>query len=436
MRARGAQVTDIAVLVVAADDGVKPQTVEALAHAKAAAVPIVVAVNKIDKPEADPTRVRQQLTEQELVPEEWGGNTPFVDISAKTGSNIEDLLDVLLLVADIQELKANDKAPPRGVVIEAHLDKGRGPVATVLVQRGTLRVGDMIVCGTAWARVRAMLDDAGGPLKEVGPGSPAQVLGFNEVPEAGDDFRSVPDERSARQIAHERESKRRAAELVGSRRTVTLEDLYEQAREGELTELNVILRADVQGSLEAVQDALEKMKIENVAVRVLHRAVGAITENDVTLAEASGAIIVGFNVRPDPKARALAEQSGVDIRTYQIIYKLVEDIEAALKGMLKPVFTEHITGRAAVRATFKVPKIGTIAGCYMEEGTATRGQKVRLLRDGVVVADTTVSSLRRFKDDVREVASGYECGVGLENYQDIKEGDVLEFYEVREVPRD
>ncbi|HJT37932.1 MAG TPA: translation initiation factor IF-2, partial [Actinomycetota bacterium] len=435
MRARGAQSTDIAVLVVAADDGVKPQTVEALSHAKAAEVPIVVAVNKIDKEGADPTRVRQQLTELELVPEEWGGNTPFVDISAKQGTNIDDLLDVLLLVADIQDLKANEKAPPRGVVIEAHLDKGRGPVATVLVQRGTLRVGDIIVCGTAWARVRAMLDDAGKPVNEAGPGSPAQVLGFNAVPEAGDDFRSVPDERSARQIAQDRESRRRAADLV-SRKVVTLEDLYQQTREGELTELNVILKADVQGSLEAVQDALEKMKMEDVAVRVIHRAVGAITENDVTLAEASGAIIVGFNVRPDPKARALAEQSGVEIRTYQIIYKLVEDIEAALKGMLKPVFVEEISGRAQVRATFKVPKIGTIAGCYMEEGKATRGQKVRLLRDGVVVADTTVSSLRRFKDDVREVAAGYECGVGLENFQDLKEGDVLEFYEVREVPRD
>jgi translation initiation factor IF-2 len=435
MRARGAQSTDIAVLVVAADDGVKPQTVEALSHVKAAEVPIVVAVNKIDKEGADPTRVRQQLTELEVVPEEWGGNTPFVDISAKTGDHIDDLLDVLLLVADIQELKANAKAPPRGVVIEAHLDKGRGPVATVLVQRGTLRVGDIIVCGTAWARVRAMLDDAGEPLKEAGPGSPAQVLGFNAVPEAGDDFRSAADERAARQIAQDRESRRRAADLV-ARKVVTLEDVFEQAREGALSELNVVLKADVQGSLEAVQDALEKMKMEDVAVRVLHRAVGAITENDVTLAEASGAIIVGFNVRPDPKARALAEQAGVEIRTYQIIYKLVEDIEAALKGMLKPVFTEDITGRAEVRATFKVPRIGTIAGCYMEEGKATRGQKVRLLRDGVVVADTTVSSLRRFKDDVREVTAGYECGVGLENFHDIKEGDVLEFYEIREIPRD
>jgi len=435
MRARGAQATDIAVLVVAADDGVKPQTVEALSHAKAAEVPIVVAVNKIDKPEADPTRVRQQLTELELVPEEWGGNTPFVDISAKAGTNIEDLLDVLLLVADIQDLKANEKAPPRGVVIEAHLDKGRGPVATVLVQRGTLRVGDIIVSGTAFARVRAMLDDVGKPLNEAGPGSPAQVLGFNAVPEAGDDFRSAPDERTARQTAQDRESRRRVADMI-SRKLITLEDVYEQAREGELTELNVILKADVQGSLEAVQDALEKLKIEDVGVRVIHRAVGAVTENDVTLAEASGAIILGFNVRPDPKARALAEESGVEIRTYQIIYKLVEDIEAALKGMLKPIFTEDITGRAQVRATFKVPKIGTIAGCYMEEGKATRGQKVRLLREGVVVADTTVSSLRRFKDDVREVTGGYECGVGLDNYQDLKEGDVLEFYEIREVPRD
>ncbi|HEX9776241.1 MAG TPA: translation initiation factor IF-2 [Actinomycetota bacterium] len=435
MRARGAQVTDIAVLVVAADDGVKPQTVEALSHARAAKVPIVVAVNKVDKPDADPNRVRQQLTERELVPEEWGGDVPFVDVSAKTGDHLEDLLDVLLLVADIQELKANDQAPARGAVIEAHLDRGRGPVATVLVQRGTLRLGDALVCGTAWARVRAMLDDMGEPLTEAGPGTPAQVLGFDSVPSAGDDFRVTSDERKARAIAQERQAKLRAAELVAHKR-VRLEDIFEQAQEGELTELNVVLKADVQGSLEAVQDALEKMKIEEVSVRVIHRAVGGINENDVTLAAASDAIVLGFNVRPDPKARAIAEEQGVDMRLYQIIYKLVEDVEAALKGMLKPVFKEFVLGRAVVRATFKVPKIGVIAGCYLEDGIARRGSKVRLVRDGVVVADTTISSLRRFKDDVREVQSGFECGIGLEGYQDLKEGDVLEMYEEREVPRD
>jgi translation initiation factor IF-2 len=435
MRARGAKATDIAVLVVAADDGVKPQTVEALAHARAAQVPIVVAVNKIDKPDSDPSRVRQQLTEHELVPEEWGGETPFVDISAKTGDHVEDLLDVLLLVADIQDLKANEKASARGVVIEAHLDKGRGPVATVLVQRGTLRAGDIIVCGTAWARVRAMLDDGGEAMKEAGPGTPAQVLGFNAVPDAGDEFRAVDDDRRARQIAQDRETRKRAADLVSSRRNVTLEDIYDQAVVGELTELNVILKADVQGSLEAVKDALEKLKIENVSVRVLHDAVGAITENDVTLAQASGTIILGFNVRPDPKARALAESSKVEIRTYQIIYKLIEDIEAALKGMLKPVFREFVLGRAVVRATFKVPRVGTIAGSYVEDGTITRNSKVRLLRDGVVVHDSTVSSLKRFKEDVREVAAGYECGIGIEGYNDVKDDDVLETYEEREIPR-
>ncbi|MFN2615378.1 MAG: translation initiation factor IF-2 [Actinomycetota bacterium] len=435
MRARGASVTDIAVLVVAADDGVKPQTVEALSHAKAAKVPIVVAVNKIDKPEADPGRVRQQLTEYELVPEEWGGDTPFVDVSAKTGDHITDLLDVLLLVADILELKANASAAARGAVIEAHLDKGRGPVATVLVQRGTLRAGDIVVSGTTYARVRAMLDDAGEPLKEAPPGSPAQVLGFNAVPEAGDDFKAVKDDRSARQLAHGRESKRRSAELVSSRKRVTLEDIADQAEEGEAVELNVVLKADVVGSLEAIVDALERLKVADATVRVLHRAVGAITENDVTLAQASGAVVIGFNVRPDPKARALAEQTGVDIRTYQIIYNLIEEVEQALKGMLKPVFKEAVLGRATVRQVFQGSRIGTVAGSYVDDGQAVRGAKVRVLRDGVIIADTTVATLKRFQDDVRDVASGYECGIGLEGYQDVKEGDALEFYEIREVAR-
>jgi translation initiation factor IF-2 len=432
MRARGASVTDIAVLVVAADDGVKPQTVEAISHAKAAGVPIVVAVNKVDKPEADPTKVRQQLTEQTLVPEEWGGDTIFVDVSAKANTNIDQLLDMLLLVADIQELKANPKAPARGVAIEAHLDKGRGPVATVLVQRGTLTVGDSIVCGGAWARVRAMLDEHGRAVKEAPPGTPVQVLGFSTVPQAGDTFQVVEDERTARHIAQDRLQRLRAAELVSQKR-VTLDELFAQIGEGEVSELNVILKADVQGSLEAIDDALNKIKVGDVRVRVLHKAAGAISENDVALAQASGAIVIGFNVRPDPKARDLAEKEGVDIRTYQIIYKLVEDVEAALKGLLKPEFEERVLGRAVVRQTFKVPKIGLIAGSYVEEGTITRGAKVRVLRDGVVLADSQISSLRRFKDDAREVQQGYECGIGIDNFQDIKEDDVLEAYEVREI---
>lgn len=434
MRARGAKVTDIAVLVVAADDGVKPQTLEAISHARAAGVPIVVAVNKIDKPEADPARVRQQLTEHGLVPEEWGGDAVFVDVSAKTGQNLDQLLEMLLLVADVQELKANARSRARGVAIEAHLDRGRGPVATVLVQRGTLRVGDAIVCGGAWCRVRAMLDEHGRPLKEAPPGTPGQVLGFSTVPQAGDEFRVVSDERAARQIAQERLAKQRAAELVSQRR-VTLEELFKQIGEGEVTELNLILKADVQGSLEAIEDALNKLAVGDVRVRILHRAVGAITENDVTLAQASGTIVIGFNVRPDPKARDLAERERVDIRTYQIIYKLVEDVEAALKGLLKPEFAEHVLGRARVRQTFRVPRIGVIAGSYVEEGTITRGAKVRLLREGVVLADSVISSLKRFKDDAREVQQGYECGIGIDNFQDIKEDDVLEAYEVREIAR-
>jgi len=434
MRARGAKVTDIAVLVVAADDGVKPQTIEAMDHAKAAEVPIVVAVNKIDKEGADPSRVRQQLTEHELIPEEWGGQTVFVDVSAKQGQNLDQLLEMLLLVADIQDLKANPNTSARGVVVEAHLDRGRGPVATVLVQRGTLRQGDAIACGTSWARVRAMLDDTGNVLDAAGPGTPAQVLGFDSVPEAGDEFRVHDDERKARQIAHQRASKKRAADLV-VRKRVTLEDLHGKVAEGELNELLIVLKADVQGSLEAVRDALEKMKIEDVAVRVLHRSVGGITESDVTLAAASGAIIVGFNVRPSPQARAAAEADGVEIRLYQIIYQLIEDIENALKGMLKPLFEEAQLGRAEVRQVFRGSSIGVIAGCYVEEGVAQRGAKVRLLRDNVIVIDTTVGSLFRFKDAVKEVQSGYECGIGLENFQDIKEGDALEMYEVREVAR-
>ena len=435
MRARGAKITDIAVLVVAADDGVKPQTVEAISHARAAGVPIVVAVNKIDKPEADPTRVRQQLSEHELVPEEWGGDSIFVDISAKEGLNIDKLLEMLLLVAEVQELKANSAARARGTVIEAHLDKGRGPVATVLVTRGTLGIGDSVVCGPAWCRVRAMFDEHGRPLKEVGPGSPAVVIGFSEVPIAGEEFRAVENDRTARQVAQDRVTKQRAADMVATQKRVSMQDVFGQAAEGEITELNVILKGDVQGSVEAIDDALAKIKVGDIRVRVLHRAVGGITENDVSLAQASGAVVIGFSVRPSPAARDLAEREKVEIRTYTVIYKLVEEIEAALKGMLKPEFAEHVLGRAEVRATFKVPKVGMIAGCYVAEGVASRNAKVRLLRDGVVLADTTVSSLKRFKDDAREVQTGYECGIGLEGYNDLKDGDHLEFYEVREIPR-
>jgi translation initiation factor IF-2 len=434
MRARGAQVTDIAVLVVAADDGVKPQTLEALSHAKAAGVPIVVAVNKIDKEGSQPERVRQQLTEHELIPEEWGGETPFVDVSAKAKTNITELLDILLLVADIRELKANPTALAKGTIIEAHLDKGRGPVATVLVQRGTLRVGDPIVAGGAMARVRAMFDDRGERMTEAGPGTPAQVNGFDIVPMAGDDFRAFDDERKARQVAENRSQKLRVAERI-ARKRVSLKDAFSRAAEtGQQLLLNVVLKADVQGSLEAVTDALEKLKVEDASVQVLHRAVGAIGEGDVSLAAASDAVVIGFNVRPSPEARNAAEASGVDIRTYQIIYKLVEEIEAALTGMLAPEYEEHILGRAEVREVFKIPR-GVIAGSMVTEGTITRNAKVRLLREGVVVTTSTINSLRRFKDDAREVKEGFECGIGIENYLDIKVGDAIESFEERLVPR-
>ncbi|MHB8512977.1 MAG: translation initiation factor IF-2 [Actinomycetota bacterium] len=434
MRARGAKVTDIAVLVVAADDGVKPQTVEAISHAKAAKVPIVVAVNKIDKPEADVTRVRQQLTEYEIVPEEWGGENIFVDISAKAGTNIDKLLESLLLLAEVQELKANPFAKASGTVIEAHLDKGRGPVATVIVARGTLRAGDSIVCGAAWCRVRAMFDERGRALKEAGPATPAVVVGFSEVPHAGDEFRVVESDRIARQVAQDRMSKQRAADMVSAQKRVSLQDLFGQAASGDISELNVILKGDVQGSVEAIEDALNKLQVGDIKVRVLMKAVGGITENDVSLAQASSAVIIGFNVRPSPAARDLAEKEKVEIRTYTIIYKLVEEMEAALKGMLKPEYEEVVLGRAEVRATFKVPRIGVICGSYVSEGKITRGAKVRLLRDGVVLADSYISSLKRFKDDAREVASGYECGIGIDSYNDIKEGDALETYEVRQIP--
>jgi translation initiation factor IF-2 len=435
MRARGAQVTDIAVLVVAADDGVKPQTIEALSHARAAGVPIVVAVNKIDKPEADPQRVRQQMVEQGVVPTEWGGTFEFVDVSAKARTNLETLLETILLVADIEELKADPEGRAHGTVLEAHLDRGRGPVATVLVQRGTLEVGDSLVSGTSFAKIRAMFDEHGKSVEVAGPSKPVQILGWSAVPNAGDEIREVGDEREARHIAQEREAKVRAAELVTSR-PPTLEGLMAEARAAQVPELNLIVKADVQGSIGALLDAFAKLPREEVRVRVIHSAAGAITESDVALAVASKAIIIGFNVRPDAKARAMIEREGVDVRLYRVIYDAIDDVRSALAGMLKPEQQEVDLGRAEVRATFRVPKIGLVAGCYVVQGEIQRNARARVVRDGVVVYDGRIGSLRRFKDDVREVAEGFECGIGIENFQDLKEGDLIEAYEVREVARE
>ena len=435
MRARGAQVTDIVVLVVAADDGVMPQTVEALDHAKAAGVPIIVAVNKVDKPEADPQRARQQMVEHGVVPVEWGGETEFVDVSAKAKTNIDTLLETILLVADLEELKADPAGRARGTVIEANLDKGRGPVATALVQRGSLDVGDVLVSGTAYARIRAMQDENGMAVEHAGPSKPVLILGWSAVPNAGDDVREVADERAARHVAQERESRVRAAELVVSSRPPTLADLMEQAADAEVPELNLVLKADVQGSLGALADAFLKLPQDEVRIRVIHSAAGGITENDIALALASKAIVIGFNVRPDANARSLAEKEGVDVRLYRVIYEAISDVRQALSGLLAPEQREEDRGRAEVRATFRVPRIGLVAGCYVLDGTITRGSRARVVRDGVIVYDGRIGSLRRFKDDAREVAQGYECGIGIENFQDVKEGDIIEAYEVREVAR-
>jgi translation initiation factor IF-2 len=435
MRARGAQVTDIAVLVVAADDGVKPQTVEALDHAKAAGVPIIVAVNKIDKPEADPQRVRTQMVEQGIVPTQFGGEYEFVDVSAKARTNLDDLLETILLVADVEELKGDPVGSARGVVLEAHLDRGRGPVATVLVQKGTLDVGDTMVSGTSWAKIRAMLDENGQQVKEAGPSKPVQILGWSATPNAGEEIREVEDERAARHVVQEREAKVRAAELVTTR-PPTLQELMAQARRDEVPELNLIVKADVQGSIGALVDALAKLPQDEVRVNVIRSAAGAITESDINLALTSNAIVVGFNVRPDAQARDLAEKEGVDVRLYRVIYDAIDDIRSALAGMLSPEQQETERGRAEVRALFRVPRAGVIAGCYVLEGTIVRNARARVVRDGVVAYDGRVSSLRRFKDDVREVAEGFECGIGIENFNDIKEGDIIEAYEVREVARE
>jgi translation initiation factor IF-2 len=435
MRARGAAVTDIAVLVVAADDGVMPQTVEAINHAKAAGVPIVVAVNKIDKPEANPARVRQQLTEYDLVAEEYGGKTQFVDVSAKTQQNLDTLIETILLVADVElNLKANPNRRAQGSIIEAHLDKGRGPVATVLVRRGTLHVGDALAAGTAYGRVRAMFDENGKEVTAAVPAQPVQVIGLSAPPSAGDEVRAVADERVARSIAQTREARQRQAAIATSR-APRLEDLFARIREGQLQELPLVIKADVMGSVEAIDDALGKLDVPEVRLRVLHKAAGAITENDVTLAATAGAIIIGFSVRPTPAARDLAAREGVDIRLYSVIYQVVEDIEKALKGLLAPEYEERQLGTAEVRQLFRVPRVGVVAGSYVTSGEIARGARARLVRDGVVVYEGRIGSLRRFKEDARTVAAGYECGIGLENYQDIHEGDQIEAFEMVEIPR-
>jgi translation initiation factor IF-2 len=434
MRARGAKVTDIAVLVVAADDGVMPQTVEALDHARAAGVPIVVAVNKIDKEEADPNRVRTQMVERGLVPSEWGGDTEFVDVSAKAGTNLDSLLETILVVADLEELKGDPTGRARGTVIEAHLDKGRGPVATVLVQKGTLRVGDSLVAGPAYCKIRAMLDEAGAPVSAAGPSKPVQVLGWSHVPASGDEFAQVDDEREARHITEGREARVRAAELVTQRRP-SLQDLMRHAERAGAPELNLILKADVQGSLGALTDSLLKLPQDEVRVNIIHSGAGGITEYDVSLAIASSAIVVGFNVRPDANARELAAKEGVDIRLYRVIYDAIDDIRAALSGLLKPEQRERILGEAEVRQMFRVPRLGVIAGSYVRSGTIRRNGAARLVRDGVVVYEGRIASLRRFKDDVAEVREGFECGIGLENFQDVKEGDLIEAFEVEEIAR-
>ena len=438
MRARGAQVTDIVVLVVAADDGVMPQTIEAINHARAADVPIIVAVNKIDKDNADPQRVLTQLAEHQLVPESWGGDTIVVEMSALQNFGVDDLLDQLLVLAELEELTANPTGRAKGVVLEANLDTGRGPVATVLVDKGELNVGDAIVAGAAWGRVRAMIDEAGDQVKTAGPSTPVQVLGLSSVPRAGDEFRAAPDEKIARTVAEAREHHQRVKAQRGDARVksgVRLEDIFKQVQSGETATLNVVLKADVQGSLEAVTESLRKLEREGVDLTFVHRAVGGITENDITLAATTNATILGFNVRPDRKAREAADTEGVEIRTYEIIYKLLEDIEQAMVGMLAPEYEEVVTGEAEVREIFRVPRIGAIAGCYVLSGVITRGSKVRFLREGTVIWKGEITSLRRFKEDAREVREGFECGIGLSDFQDLKPGDIIETFDEREIAR-
>jgi len=434
MRARGAQVTDITVLVVAADDGVMPQTVEAINHAKAAEVPIIVAVNKMDKPTANPDRVMQELTEHGLVPEAWGGETIFVPISALTGEGIDELLEMILLVSEVEEYKANPKKRATGTVIEAKLDKGRGSVATLLVQNGTLRIGDPIVVGNTFGRVRAMVNDLGRRVKEAGPSTPVEITGLNDVPQAGDQFVVFEDEKKARQVGEARAQKQ-LVEQRGDKVKVSLEDLFEQIKQGEMKEINLIVKADVQGSVEALTASLQKIDVEGVKVKIIHTGVGAINESDITLASASNAIVIGFNVRPDVNAKRKAEEEEIDIRLHRIIYKAIEEIESAMKGMLDPEFEEKVIGQAEVRTTFKVSKIGTIAGAYVTDGKITRDSGVRLIRNGVVIFEGEIDTLKRFKDDVKEVAQNYECGITIAKYNDIKEGDIIEAFVMQEVER-
>ena len=434
MRARGAQITDIVILVVAADDGIMPQTVEAINHCKAANVPVIVAINKIDRPGANIDRVKQELTEYGLVAEDWGGDTICVPVSAKTHEGIDNLLEMVLLTAEMLELKANPSRNANGTVVEAQLDKGRGAVATLLVQNGTLHSGDSIIVGSTYGRIRAMFSDSHKKIKNAGPSIPVEILGLSEVPEAGDRFHVVKDEKTARQMAEARKQKVREDNLNSSHR-VSLEDFYNQIREGTVKELTIIVKADVQGSVEAIKSSLEKLSTDDVKVRVIHGAVGAITETDVTLATASNAVIIGFNVRPDSKAVAAADKEGVDIKTYRVIYEAIEDIKSAMIGMLEPEYKEVIVGKAEVRETYKISSVGTIAGCYVLDGKINRNNDIRVIRDGIVILEGKLSSLKRFKDDVKEVNAGYECGLTIEKFNDIKIGDVIESYTMQEIVR-
>ncbi|WP_046228025.1 translation initiation factor IF-2 [Paenibacillus dauci] len=434
MRARGAQVTDITIIVVAADDGVMPQTVEAINHAKAAGLPIIVAVNKIDKPGANPDKVKQELTEYELVPEEWGGDTIFVNLSAKQRTGLEELLEMILLIAEVNDYKANPDKRARGAVIEAELDKGRGPVARILVQNGTLKVGDAFVAGNCFGRIRAMVNDKGRRLKEAGPSTPVEITGLTEVPQAGDPFMVFEDERKARSIADKRAITHRQSEL-GANTRVTLDDLFQHIKDGEIKDLNVIIKGDVQGSVEALKGSLEKIEVEGVRVKIIHRGVGAINESDIILAAASNAIVIGFNVRPDVQAKQTADQEQVDIRLHRVIYNAIEEIEQAMKGMLDPEYKEVVIGHAEVRSTFKISRVGTIAGCMVTSGKITRSAETRLIRDGIVIFEGKIDSLKRYKDDAKEVAQGYECGITLDGYNDLKEGDVIEAFIMEAVER-
>ncbi|WP_425436690.1 translation initiation factor IF-2 [Paenibacillus donghaensis] len=434
MRARGAQVTDMTIIVVAADDGVMPQTVEAINHAKAAGLPIIVAVNKIDKEGADPDKVKQELTGYELVPEEWGGDTIFVNLSAKQRINLEELLEMILLVAEVNEYKANPDKRARGTVIEAELDKSRGPVARILVQHGTLKVGDAFVAGNCFGRVRAMVNDKGRRLKEAGPSTPVEITGLTEVPQAGDPFMAFEDERKARAIADRRSTTQRVSELNTNTR-VTLDDLFKHIKDGEIKDLNVIIKGDVQGSIEALKGSLAKIEVEGVRVKILHSGAGAITESDIALAAASNAIVIGFNVRPDAQTKAAADQEKVDVRLHNVIYNVIEEIESAMKGMLDPIFKESIIGHAEVRNVFTISKVGTIAGCMVTSGKITRNAEMRLIRGGIVVFEGKIDTLKRFKDDAKEVAQGYECGITLERYNDVKEGDIIEAFIMETVER-